>query len=59
MKGQATEIEQMYDLFDAEDLPLFPWHAGYKHRFVRIEPTEISGRRFAVDPTVPADQRTR
>lgn len=57
--GQATEIEQMYELFDAEDLPLFPWHAGYKHRFVRIEPTEISGRRFAVDPAVPADQRTR
>ena len=34
--------------FDALDLPLFPWHAGPKHRFVRIEPIEITGRRFHV-----------
>jgi hypothetical protein len=30
---------------------LFPWHAAPKHRFVRIEPEDISGRRFeVVDP---------
>jgi hypothetical protein len=49
----------MYELFDAEDLPLFPWHAGNKHRFVRIEPTETTGRSFTIDPTVPWDQRER
>ncbi len=48
IKGDAVEIESMYDLFDALDLPLFPWHAAPKHRFVRIVPTDVSGRRFHV-----------
>jgi uncharacterized protein len=48
VKGRAVEIERMQDVFDAIDLPLFPWHAGPKHRFVRIEPHEITGRRFHV-----------
>ena len=38
---------------DALELPLFPWHNSPKYRFVRIEPTEITGRRFAVDPALP------
>jgi uncharacterized protein len=48
VKGTAVEIERMQDVFDAVDLPLFPWHAAPKHRFVRIEPHDISGRRFHV-----------
>ena len=48
VKGYAIEIERMHDYFDALDLPLFPWHAGPKHRFVRIEPVEMTGRRFHV-----------
>ena len=48
VKGYAIEIEQMHEYFDALDLPLFPWHAGPKHRFVRIEPVEFTGRRFHV-----------
>ena len=48
IKGFAVEIEQMHDYFDALELPLFPWHAAPKHRFVRIEPVEITGRRFRV-----------
>ena len=48
IKGHAMEIERMQDVFDALDLPLFPWHASPKHRFVRIEPVDISGRRFHV-----------
>ena len=48
IKGQAKEIERMQDLFDALDLPLFPWHASPKHRFVRVEPHDVSGRRFQV-----------
>ncbi len=48
VKGYATEIEQLQAYFDALDLPLFPWHASPKHRFVRIEPVQITGRRFHV-----------
>src|SRR5262245_51473178 len=50
IKGHAHEIERMQDVFDALDLPLFPWHATSKHRFVRIEPADVSGRRFHVTP---------
>jgi nitroimidazol reductase NimA-like FMN-containing flavoprotein (pyridoxamine 5'-phosphate oxidase superfamily) len=48
VKGRAAEIQRMHELFDAMDLPLFPWHAAPKHRFVRIVPDEITGRRFHV-----------
>lgn len=48
VKGRAVEIEQMLGRFDAADLPLFPWHAGPKFRFVRIEPEVVTGRRFVV-----------
>jgi nitroimidazol reductase NimA-like FMN-containing flavoprotein (pyridoxamine 5'-phosphate oxidase superfamily) len=48
VKGRAVEIEQMYELFDALDLPLYPWHAAPKHRFVRILPELVTGRRFRV-----------
>jgi nitroimidazol reductase NimA-like FMN-containing flavoprotein (pyridoxamine 5'-phosphate oxidase superfamily) len=48
IKGTAREIERMHELFEAFDLPLFPWHAGPKHRFVRITPETITGRRFHV-----------
>ena len=53
IKGRAVEIERMHDVFDALDLPLFPWHAAPKHRFVRIVPDDVSGRRFhVIDSTV-------
>jgi uncharacterized protein len=48
VKGSAVEIEQLLGRFEAADLPLFPWHAGPKHRVVRIDPESISGRRFEV-----------
>jgi len=48
IKGRAQEIEKLHDLFDAADLPLFPWLASPKHRFVRIVPDEVTGRRFHV-----------
>jgi nitroimidazol reductase NimA-like FMN-containing flavoprotein (pyridoxamine 5'-phosphate oxidase superfamily) len=48
VKGAAVEIEKMEEVFAAAELPLFPWHNGPKHRFVRIEPSEITGRRFRV-----------
>ncbi len=61
VKGRGVEIERMQDVFDALDLPLFPWHASPKHCFVRIEPDDVSGRQFhvvdrsvwGVDPEAP------
>jgi nitroimidazol reductase NimA-like FMN-containing flavoprotein (pyridoxamine 5'-phosphate oxidase superfamily) len=48
VKGSAHEVERMHELFDIADLPLFPWHAGPKHRYVRIVPVDVTGRRFVV-----------
>ena len=48
VKGRASEIRNVHDRFEAADLPLFPWHAAPKQRFVRITPFEVTGRRFHV-----------
>jgi hypothetical protein len=48
VKGRAHEISRGHDVLDAADLPLFPWHAAPKQRFIRIVPDEITGRRFQV-----------
>lgn len=48
VKGCARPIERMQEMFDAEDLPLFPWLAWDKPNFVRIEPTVITGRRYHI-----------
>ena len=48
VKGRAEEIDSMDEVMNAFDLPLFPWHAAPKPRYVRIEPTEVTGRRFRV-----------
>jgi nitroimidazol reductase NimA-like FMN-containing flavoprotein (pyridoxamine 5'-phosphate oxidase superfamily) len=58
VKGRAVELVNLQELFDACDLPLFPWLASPKPRFVRIEPEMVTGRRFHVvdhtDPGVPS-----
>lgn len=46
LHGRATESSQITDLIDSFTLPLAPWQPGDKPRFVRIEPSEVSGRRF-------------
>ena len=54
VKGTARLIERMQDVFDAEDLPLFPWLSWDKPNFVRIEPTVVTGRRYhLVDDAQP------
>lgn len=47
-KGAARQVEHMIEYFEADELPLFPWHAAPKPDIVRIEPAEITGRRFRV-----------
>lgn len=46
VKGKARLIENMFEYLEAEELPLFPWHLGTKPNIVRIEPEEVTGRRF-------------
>jgi nitroimidazol reductase NimA-like FMN-containing flavoprotein (pyridoxamine 5'-phosphate oxidase superfamily) len=48
VRGRGEQITRSHELIDTTDLPLFPWQVGEKHRFVRIVPTNVSGRRFHV-----------
>jgi uncharacterized protein len=54
VKGVAREMTALYDVIDTMGLPLFPWHAAPKPRVVRIEPLDVTGRRFHT--TVPTTQ---
>lgn len=48
VRGVGTEIRETNETISAMKLPLFPWHPGPKHRFIRIEPTSVTGRRIHV-----------
>jgi nitroimidazol reductase NimA-like FMN-containing flavoprotein (pyridoxamine 5'-phosphate oxidase superfamily) len=50
VKGQASEVTDIHEVFDVSELPLFPWHIAPKPHFVRIEPEQLTGRRFRVSP---------
>lgn len=54
VKGWADQVESMNDLFEVEELPLYPWAAHPKPNFVKITPHEVTGRRFhVVDDATP------
>ncbi|MEO1055718.1 MAG: pyridoxamine 5'-phosphate oxidase family protein [Actinomycetota bacterium] len=55
LKGSARQIERMQEVFDAEDLPLFPWLTGEKPNFVRVDPTSLTGRRYHIVDDVEPD----
>ena len=57
VKGTAREVEELYEVIDALELPLFPWQSSPKPRIIRIEPEDISGRRFRVRPDAPRAAR--
>jgi nitroimidazol reductase NimA-like FMN-containing flavoprotein (pyridoxamine 5'-phosphate oxidase superfamily) len=46
VRGRASELGDRHEVLDTLALPLFPWHASPKPHFVRIEPTQVTGRRF-------------
>lgn len=48
LKGKAALLADYQELVDSEELPLFPWQAGSKNAFVRIEPEVTAGRRFLI-----------
>jgi nitroimidazol reductase NimA-like FMN-containing flavoprotein (pyridoxamine 5'-phosphate oxidase superfamily) len=51
VKGVAELLDKFPEIYHAQDLPLFPWNASPKERFVRISPDSLSGRRFQVART--------
>lgn len=46
VKGIAQVLNTSEEIEDAERAQLLPWTAGMKPRYVRVESTDISGRRF-------------
>lgn len=50
VKGEAHVLEIAADIQEAEDAHLRPWVPTLKLRFVRIMPSEITGRRFTFGP---------
>lgn len=50
VKGRAERVERQSEMDEAELLGLTPWIPTLKYRWVRIRPTEISGRKFALGP---------
>lgn len=55
VKGQAVQVNRLYDVLEVLELPLFPWHSGPKPHFIRIEAGKITGRRFEVTRRAPSD----
>lgn len=53
IKGRATEITSVDDLLTVEELPLTFWGPGNKSHWIRIVPTEVTGRRI-VPPRRPS-----
>lgn len=50
VKGHAAPLERQEEVYAAEQLPLTPWIPTLKYIYVRITPTEITGRRFDRGP---------
>lgn len=48
VKGRGHKVAALDEVLEAMGLPLFPWHPGAKAWFVRIEPDQVTGRRFPV-----------
>ncbi|HET6734201.1 pyridoxamine 5'-phosphate oxidase family protein [Mycobacterium sp.] len=46
VKGGAKVLNARAEIQEAERAQLLPWTAGVKSRYVRVLPSEITGRRF-------------
>jgi uncharacterized protein len=57
VKGRANGVDRLDEALAAISLPPFAWHSTPKPHFIRIEPDNITGRRFEVSggakPQVP------
>lgn len=59
VKGHASTIDRTPELMDTVQLPLHPWEAGRKDRFMRLVPVMISGRSFSPSPAPVPRQTAR
>jgi len=50
VKGRAERVQRQSEMDAAETLGLTPWIPTLKYRWVRIRPTDITGRRFSPSP---------
>ena len=50
VKGVAERLESQTEIDQADKLPLAPWVPTLKYRWVRINPTAVSGRSFTIGP---------
>lgn len=50
IKGTAAVVDSQEDFQEAADAGLSPWETGSKDHLVRVTPTEVSGRRFVINP---------
>lgn len=48
VRGTAENLEKFADIEHAETLPLTPWAPTLKYNWVRITPSDISGREFEI-----------
>ena len=48
IKGTVEVPRGIEDIVESTMLPIFPWQAGTKSHYIRIVPTEVTGRRFRV-----------
>lgn len=48
VRGTAEKLEKFADIEHAETLPLTPWAPTLKYNWVRITPSDISGREFEI-----------
>lgn len=56
LAGTAHEVQQLHEVLEAIELPVFPWEEGPKPHFVRIDPDSITGRRFKKQAGAEQDQ---
>lgn len=50
VRGKAQWLQKAADIKAAEELELQPWVLSLKDNYVRVTPTEISGRHFQFGP---------
>lgn len=50
LRGTAALLQTSGEISEAERLDLQPWVPGPKEQFVRVTPTEVTGRHFAFGP---------
>lgn len=50
VRGTAKVLFGADEIQDAEQAGLYPWIATQKLRFVRVTPSEVTGRRFVFGP---------